>query len=340
LHNVDGLLDLPQLTDVSLAATFIPENYLSALSQTKVRKKKPLEHVKWQLTEPTEKKSSSSQTEWRNLSKKSVKDLWEQLRELLKNEAPREGDMDLMICILETLAESKWDESLGFGMRSDDGCVPSLTILNMPIQKLLTLTQPPYDPRLSVLKLLYSIFFQFPIGTAQQSLAFESGFTDQASALKRLEITQHPVSLTFLGQLTQFTNLRQLILTNNQQENILVALPRLPQLTLLDLSHNSIKSLSGLHTGENVKKFDNLEIFVFSHNHLTSGSKPDYNGIIFLLELAKLTSVDLSNNLLNSMPPLGNSSASYIDLRKNQIPVKEIRTVTKVGRDILLDPQQ
>jgi len=334
IHNPTPLFFLTQLTGLMIDDTYMPDVYALQLEKL----------VRPKVTRPSFKLSMySSGSSHQNTSGKErdgflksngAPTLFTRLKSLVL--APASTPVDEALCILEALGENQWDQMLSCRDCHTEA-LPQLC------EKLFALIRPPYDPRPLALKMLYAMSFGLPVGTNPHTLGFLDTPSNTPTCLKKLEISGQQVPLYFPGMLPQFTNLKDLILVNCMQPTILHSFPRLPQLEILDLSHNAITSLKDLSTSDQVLKFPNLCVFIFSHNALTSGNATsNYNGIIYLLNMEHLGYLDLSHNALTNPPPFQNliRQLGHFDIRHNKIDAyKRAQNVEKEELKFYYSPQ-
>lgn len=316
IHNPAPLAEFPNLTSLDIQDTGIPNVYVTALKELIARENK-VEPETIKLLEFTQAFSSgpSGTTERRaytSIREKTPSTLLESIRDYVRLDKSLET-MDQIICILEYLAEDRWLDTL----------VLDTPKLQLPCDVLFERLQE-FDPREVAYKLLFAIKHDLPHGTQREKLLFVNNIPSMdKNCLHRLDVHSVCVKQDFLKSLGQFRNLDHLSLNDVkmlEQACVLAALPKLPQIRILNLTNNGIKTLLGLHTIEGDIKFPELNVFILNNNKIVSDM-----GIKFLLELNKLTYLNLRDNLLSRMPLLGNlQGLRRLDLSQNNIPLNEL----------------
>jgi Leucine-rich repeat (LRR) protein len=321
IHNPAPLAEFPQLTHLNIENTGIPDIYPKVLKELIAREKrvkvetvKLLETIKFFSSGP---KGTTEIRECKLLREKSPPELLKLIQGYMGFPILSLEDTDKMICILELLAEGEglWLDTL----------VLERDKLNLPCDVLFNMLQE-FDPREAAYKLLFAIKYHLPHGTNRDTLYFLNHKPSiNADCLSRLDVSGVDVDSQFLKSLNQFENLFHLALVDTtlagSKSCILDILPKLPQLRILNLKKNHIKTLKGLHTTTQDCKFPELNVFILVNNEIVTD-----RWISLLVELGKLTYLDLSNNLLDQMPSLGNlrGSLKYLNLTENKIPLNQL----------------
>lgn len=323
-HNPALLAEFSNLTSLDIQNTGIPNVHLKALKELIAREKRvKLETIDLRETMDSYFSGPSGTTETEAYSFIRKPDqhpstLLELIRKYMTLPESLENTHKI-ICILEwlaegeTIGETNWSKTLVLEKHSR----------GLPCDLLFPRLQE-FDPREVAYKLLFAIKYDLPHGTNPTTLSFVQDVPSmQANCLHRLDVFDVCVKTEFLENLYQFTNLYHLSLNKIKivgQACVLKVLPKLPQLRVLKLENNGIKTLSGLHTKEGDIKFPELNVFILNNNKIGSDM-----GIKLLLELNKLTYLNLRDNLLNTMPLLGNLKfLCKLDLSQNNIPLKAL----------------
>ena len=309
------LIEFPQLTCLNIEDTGIPCPHPQEFRKLIAREKriKDIETIK--LFEIQSFNCGltgvSEQEEYQLLQGKSSLELLGLIRSYMTSSNRSCADIDKIICLLELLAEGKglWLDTL----------VLEKSRRNLPCDALFEDLRK-LDPREVVFKLLFALKYHLPHGTNRDTLFFINHIPSmQANCLSRLEVSKGSISPYFLQSLDQFGNLNHLALTNIRPNwCILSALPKLPQLRILDLSGNNIKTLKGLHTAAKQTKFPELNVFNLANNQIFTETR-------YLIELINLTYLDLSDNDLTAMPLIGNLKwLVRLDVSHNHIPLTQL----------------
>jgi|GEM_PF-2618602 len=308
IHNPAPLAEFPELTDLNIEYTGIPDVSPQGLKELIAREKRvKIETIK--LFEAMRSFQSGPSKKQQSELGESEVTLIKRIRTYMKHpdRLPFQ-DIDAMISILEQLGEVWWLHTL----------VLSEEMISLPCDELFNLCKD-FDPRVVLGRLLFAIKYRLPHGTNRDTLSFVDDIPSmQTDCLRRLDVSNACINQKFLQSLSQFENLFELRLNKVQLTN-LNDLPKLPQLKILHLGNNNITTLLGLHTEAQETKFPELNVLILAQNKIVSDM-----GIRFLLELGKLTFLDLSNNCLTQMPSLGNLFLQRIFLNHNKIPLREL----------------
>ncbi len=321
IHNPGPLAELSQLTFLNIENTGIPNIGSQDLKVLMAREKQvKVENIKFleRMTGFVSGYSGSlEERETDILKETSPSALLELLNLYIKDHHASLHDLsledkDALICILERLGEdgNLWCSTLALGPQK-------LSII--PCDNLFNMFQG-FHPRRRALEILFAIKFALPHGTIPNTLSFVDSIPSmQANCLTRLDVSNVCVSSQFLSSLNQFENLFHLSLTNIQLKN-LNDFPKLGQLKVLNLKNNHITTLKGLHTESHDIKFPELNIFNLASNKICTDM-----GITYLLELDKLTYLNLNINELTQMPSLGNLvRLTFLNLSYNKIPGSQL----------------
>ncbi len=309
IHNPVPLAEFPQLTCLNIENTGLPDVYPNGLKELIAREKRvKVETVKLLNTTQFFSSGPTGTTEKREydlLRQKNSLDLLDLIRNYMRLHNPSLEDTNQMICVLELLAEEKnlWRDTLVLETRH----------LDLPCDDLFGRLQE-FDPREVAYKLLFAMKYHLPHGTNRDTLYFVDHVPSmQANCLSRLDISNVCINAIFWESLCQFENLSRLSLIGTFLSN-LDDFPILRQLQVLDLSSNTIATLKGLHTATHDIKFPNLNVINLANNKIVTD-----DGIRFLLELEKLTYINLNNNLLTRKPAFGNLRLlKHLDLDGNK----------------------
>lgn len=310
IHNPAPLAEFPALTDLNIEYTGIPDVSPQGLKELIAREKRiKAETVKLLGTMHSFQSGPSKKQQSELGEGESEINLIKRIRTYMKHpDRLSFQDIDAMISILEQLGEVWWLHTL----------VLNEEMISLPCDELFNLCRD-FDPRVVLDRLLFAIKYRLPHGTNRDTLSFVNETPSmQTDCLRRLDVSNVCINQKFLQSLSQFENLFELRLNKVQLTN-LNDLPKLPQLKILHLGNNNITTLLGLHTEAQETKFPELNVLILAQNKIVSDM-----GIRFLLELGKLTFLDLSNNCLTQMPSLGNLFLQRIFLNHNKIPLREL----------------